>query len=379
MIDKNLNNYSGYIEGFYGRLLNWSDRKLIIEKLNKNKMNSYFYAPKEDIYHRFLWRKSYDNKWLKNFKYFCKFSKSKKVSVLAGISPGLDFKFRNKKNFNKDFSILKNKFLQLFKNGANKVVLLLDDIPNDFNEKFSGLDEGLEHAKLCNQIFKEFQNNLIVVPRVYADELINESKNYLESFFNELSNDIPLFYTGEHIISYQHNSKNKYIKKKIINNKIIFWNNFYANDYCPNKFFLGWPKFKKNKKNIMFNLTGMINTDLLLLDIINTYLLDRKKSSLKKILNLHKVPKVFFKIYFFFDRPINLKKMTLQKFKYKNSFLYHLDFLLWNWKSPLAREWYPFLFNLKCDLQIYNKELKFEKIIKTQTIPIQNKINNLKE
>ena len=86
MINKNLNNYNGYIEGFYGKLL-LDDRNLIIKKLNKNKMNSYFYAPKEDIYHRFLWRKLYDKEWLNNFKNFCEFSKSKNVSILAGISP----------------------------------------------------------------------------------------------------------------------------------------------------------------------------------------------------------------------------------------------------------------------------------------------------
>ena len=136
----------------------------------------------KDIYQRFLWRKSYENKWLESFKYFCEFSKSKKISILAGISPGLDFKFHNKNTFNKDMSILKNKFSKLLENGASRIVLLLDDIPNDFNKKFSKLDEGFEHAKLCNEINKEFQNNLIVVPRVYADELINESKDYLKSF-----------------------------------------------------------------------------------------------------------------------------------------------------------------------------------------------------
>ena len=201
MINKDLNNYNGYIEGFYGKLLGWNDRNLIINKLNKNKMNSYFYAPKEDIYHRFLWRKLYDKEWLNNFKNFCEFSKSKKISILAGVSPGLDFKFHNKNTFNKDMSILKNKFSKLLENGASRIVLLLDDIPNDFNKKFSKLDEGIEHAKLCNEINKEFQNNLIVVPRVYADELINESKNYLKSFLKELSDNIPLFYTGEYIIS----------------------------------------------------------------------------------------------------------------------------------------------------------------------------------
>ena len=32
-----------------------------------------------------------------------------------------------------------------------------------------------------------------------------------------------------------------------------------------------------------------------------------------------------------------------------------LDFLLWKWKGHLSREWYPFIFGLKQDLQISEK------------------------
>ena len=63
-------NVNGYIEGFYGQLLSWEDRKLIIKSLNKNKMNTYFYAPKEDVCHRICWRKKYDKKWRLSFQNF---------------------------------------------------------------------------------------------------------------------------------------------------------------------------------------------------------------------------------------------------------------------------------------------------------------------
>ena len=68
----NSNNYFGYIEGYYGKLLNWEDRVSIINKLHENNMNCYLYAPKEDIYHRFLWRQEFDNDWILQFKNFCK-------------------------------------------------------------------------------------------------------------------------------------------------------------------------------------------------------------------------------------------------------------------------------------------------------------------
>ena len=47
-----------------------------------------------------------------------------------------------------------------------------------------------------------------------------------------------------------------------------------------------------------------------------------------------------------------------------------LDFLLWKWKGHLSREWYPFIFGLKQDLQISEKLLTSERKIKTQTAPL---------
>ena len=72
----NENNITGYIEGYYGRLLSWKSRKLIIKSLHKNKMNTYFYAPKEDVCHRMNWKKKYGKKWRLDFRDFIKFSKN---------------------------------------------------------------------------------------------------------------------------------------------------------------------------------------------------------------------------------------------------------------------------------------------------------------
>ena len=47
-----------------------------------------------------------------------------------------------------------------------------------------------------------------------------------------------------------------------------------------------------------------------------------------------------------------------------------LDHLLWKWKGGLSREWYPFIFGLKHDLQINKNLLTSERILKTQTAPL---------
>ena len=51
-----------------------------------------------------------------------------------------------------------------------------------------------------------------------------------------------------------------------------------------------------------------------------------------------------------------------------------LDYLLWEWKSSLSREWFPFLLGLKQDLQINRGGLTSERVIKLQTKPLANYI-----
>ena len=76
-------NINGYIEGYYGRLLTWSERHTILKKLKECKFNSYFYCPKEDIKHRLEWRKAYTSKWLPLFKNFCVLTRCKNCCELS--------------------------------------------------------------------------------------------------------------------------------------------------------------------------------------------------------------------------------------------------------------------------------------------------------
>lgn len=44
-----------------------------------------------------------------------------------------------------------------------------------------------------------------------------------------------------------------------------------------------------------------------------------------------------------------------------------IERLLWRWKTPLSREWYPFIFGLKHDLMMAGGELPSLRVTKTQT------------
>ena len=371
----NENNITGYIEGYYGRLLSWESRKLIIKSLSKNKMNTYFYAPKEDVCHRMHWREKYGKKWRIHFRDFIKFSKKKDINVIAGIAPGLDFNFKELQNNcinheTSDFGLLLKKAKLLLEDGASSIALMLDDIPNDFKRKF-GIDisEGTYHSILANKLSTKLGQNIFFVPRVYADELIKEDPFYLRDLSKTLYPEIKVLYCGKNVVAKTYKNYEKI--KKTLSNQIIIWDNFYANDYCPRRFFIGPTIGRENLKNILINLTGLIRTDLLILDIFGKSIIGKvSENKWEHILFNHSVPEKFFKIKKYFLKPDFGLNPSTQSLNIKKEDIEIIDYLLWKWKGKLSREWYPFLFGLKHDLQINQKTLTSERRIKTQTIPL---------
>ena len=259
-------------------------------------MNTYFYAPKEDINHRLCWKKNYSNSWRLNFRKFTDISKKYKIDIIAGLAPGLDFDFKqlnekSKTNKNSDFKVLLSKAKQLLNDGATSIALLLDDIPPDFKNKFSvDMSEGKYHAILANKLSKKLGQRIFFVPRIYADELIQDEPFYLKDLSKILDPKIIMFYCGKHIVS--KNLSNYKLKKKKFQNRVIFWDNYYSNDYCPRRLFIG-PYFgRQNINDVMVNPTGLIKTDLLILDICaNNFKGQNNVKEWSKVLEIHGVPK----------------------------------------------------------------------------------------
>ena len=83
---------TGYLEGYYGRLLSWEDRSILLKKLSQLEMDFYIYGPKEDPLHRMNWASLYNNSQLENFKKFKEEALNLGVKPYFSLSPGIDFK-----------------------------------------------------------------------------------------------------------------------------------------------------------------------------------------------------------------------------------------------------------------------------------------------
>ena len=306
-------NFTGYIEGYYGRLFDWRDRNRLLGGVAAAGMTSYFYAPKEDACHRQFWRQPYDKAWQAEFAQFAATAAAKNIHLIAGIAPGVDFDFASldasmdQKN---DFTILVAKARQFLSNGTSMIALLMDDIAADFEARSGSFtNEGRAHAALANRLGSAIDAPIIIVPRIYADSLITpddaQSLTYLEQFAGHLDQHHQVVYCGYDIVALRpFGDAGGHLDPA----SIIIWDNFYANDYCPRRLFLG-PWRSANMSHIMLNPTGMIETDLLLLELMAGARdqagrgSDAGKAYWREVMQKSAVPDAFFDIAAYFDAP----------------------------------------------------------------------------
>ena len=187
----------GYLEGYYGKLLSWTERSDLIHCLSSLQLNTYCYAPKEDIHHRLQWREPYSSNWHQSFTQFCQQAHELDVSIVTGIAPGLDF---NHKDSTSDFNHLRSKAKILLDKGADEILILWDDIEATSADDLGNLSEGAAHARTVNQLAQELGRPLWTVPRVYAAEIENNNQ-YLEDFFTELQPQHTVLLCGNAVVA----------------------------------------------------------------------------------------------------------------------------------------------------------------------------------
>ena len=114
----------------------------------------------------------------------------------------------------------------------------------------------------------------------------------------------------------------------------------------------------------MLNGTGMIETDLLLLSVMQA---GDDDAAWRTALTKDGVPDAFYVLAPWFDLGIANDRVPSPPGTPEQGHFDAIETLLWKWKGTLAREWYPFLFGLKHDLLIEIGQLPDLRVAKTQT------------
>ena len=319
----------GIVEGYYGKISTFEQRKKIISSLSEHDLNFYMYAPKEDPFLRSNIDIDHTENWLREFDDFIAYSQKMSVEVGIGLAPICKNKTEALKNKIKNFSDRGVKFFSI----------LFDDI----EENFSFFDQ-IETYRVIKDEFPNLYFDFC--PTVYAEELIDKNSAHQE-YFKEFNNSFPkhevFFWTGKKVISEKMGSSGQEHLKDFANTSIAIWDNYFTVDSCPKKLNLSFfdylqHEFISSKDCYLVNLTGMPRTDNLIVDMLGLFYA-QKETSYEEILLKHGVDERLIEQINLFNPKfkVNLKKEDKDK----------IHKIMFSWFHPLKNEWYPYLHNLK--------------------------------
>ncbi len=221
----------GYIEGFYG--IPWTQEKRIsvMKLMAKNKMNTVFYAPKDDDFHRDRWREKYPPAELDKLAKLVECAKECYMDFHWCVAPGLSMKYSDEN----EFTLLVEKTKQLFSIGIRNFGLLLDDISEElaFEEDKAKYSETVNaHIDLIEKFYAALKQidskiNLTVCPTLYHG---SGTEYYISKLGREISPEINIFWTGRDICSRELTSLEALKFIEGTNHKPLYWDNYPVND-----------------------------------------------------------------------------------------------------------------------------------------------------
>jgi hypothetical protein len=221
----------GVVEGFYGKPWSHDARLDMVRFMGEVGMNAYFYAPKDDPFHRQRWRDPYDGEHLDRFKELVRVADKAGVTLWYAISPGLSIEYSSEA----DYLALKAKLLDMVNLGVFHVALFLDDVPEYLQHesdksRFANLAEA--HMYLINKLHADLKRRgvaLVVCPTTYTSAW--GDREYVRILGQGIPDDIPLFWTGSDIAPAAVTRDDAVEWGALMLRKPLLWDNFPVNDF----------------------------------------------------------------------------------------------------------------------------------------------------
>lgn len=221
----------GYIEGFYGSTWKHEKRLSVMRLMAKYGMNTFYYAPKDDEYHRAKWNLPYPEKELSELKELFDTAAENELNVCWCVGPGLTYHYTSEA----DFEALIAKCRNVYSIGVKNFGLLLDDIANDFQysddaEEYDGIVDA--HIVLVNKTYKALKEidseiTLTVCPTQYFGDA---EDYYISKFGCGLPTEVKIFWTGKEICSTFITCRDADDFARSTNHKPLYWDNYPVND-----------------------------------------------------------------------------------------------------------------------------------------------------
>jgi hypothetical protein len=222
----------GVVEGFYGTPWTHQDRLEILRFEGLHSMNMYYYAPKDDPYHRKLWRGAYPPEGQQRLGELARTAQRNFVDFCFAISPGLTMAYSSER----DFQVLTDKLASVGKLEVSCFALFLDDVPQDLQDaqdqaQFKTLAQA--HIYLTNKLYKRLKeqsaaNRLTLAPTTYTNEWGNRA--YIEELGAGVDPGVSIVWTGPKVYSPGITAEQAREWGRYIHRPPLIWDNFPVND-----------------------------------------------------------------------------------------------------------------------------------------------------
>ncbi|XP_029290725.1 protein O-GlcNAcase isoform X2 [Cottoperca gobio] len=250
---------SGVVEGFYGRPWTMEQRTELFKREQKWGLNTYLYAPKDDYKHRMYWRDLYSAEEAEQLIALISAAKQHDVEFVYAISPGLDITFSNPK----EVAALKRKLGQVRQFGCRSFSLLFDDIETEMCAADKQAFSSFAHAQVAitNAVYQHLGDpeTFLFCPTDYCAAFCtpNVSQSlYLHTVGEKLLPGIDILWTGPKVVSHKISVESIEEVSSVLRRAPVIWDNIHANDYDPQRLFLG--PFKDRPTELISKLGGVL-------------------------------------------------------------------------------------------------------------------------
>ena len=236
----------GFIEGYYG--IPWSneDRMSLMEFGGEFKMTSYIFAPKDDPYHKNLWREDYPEKELNEIKKMVAVGNASKCRFVWTAHPFMGGFDRN--NVEGEIAALLHKFDQLYEAGVRQFGVLGDDVGNLPREIVIQMMNAVsEWAKAKGDVY-----DTVFCPGGYNHAWQGDYSE-LNQYDAGFPKDVQIFWTGEAVC--------QPIEQKTLEHFRRHRKTGEADRRSP-LFWLNWPVNDINMSRLMMGKGSLLHTDI---------------------------------------------------------------------------------------------------------------------
>ncbi|MBR7178741.1 MAG: beta-N-acetylglucosaminidase domain-containing protein, partial [Oscillospiraceae bacterium] len=219
----------GFIEGYYGNPWSVEDRANLMTWGGYYKLNSYFYAPKDDPKHNAKWRELYTEEEIETLiRPLAEAGNASKCRFVFALHPYM-YNPITDYNYDESMAVMKAKFTQVIEAGVRQIAILADDAGNQGGSHYTRMLTDM--TAWIKEMQAEYPDLKLLLPFVTQEYMY-----FGQSYYRNFPENIQIVMTGGQVWGFCSPS---------------FTNTFYNNVGRGAYLWINWPCTDNSKNHLI--------------------------------------------------------------------------------------------------------------------------------